>query len=82
MTNEKKWRIESELEIRAYIQNLKYALKNGAKIEIQAKRRVDDVYIKIRVEVLGLNGQNTIFIMSFHFAEKTFAPNVFPYKKS
>ena len=35
-------RIESELEVKAYIQNLKFALNNGAKIEFQAKRRVDD----------------------------------------
>lgn len=34
-------RIESELEVKAYIQNLKYALNNGAKIEFQAKRFVD-----------------------------------------
>jgi len=36
------FRIESELEVQAYIQNLKYALINGAKIEFQAKRRVDE----------------------------------------
>ena len=29
--------IESELEVKAYIQNLKFALNNGAKIEFQAK---------------------------------------------
>ena len=34
-------RIETELEVKAYIQNLKYALKNGARIEFQAERRVD-----------------------------------------
>lgn len=35
-------RIESELEVKTYIQNLKFALKNGAKINFQVKRRVDD----------------------------------------
>ena len=35
-------RIESELEVKSYIQNLKYALNNGAKIEFQIKRLVDD----------------------------------------
>lgn len=35
-------RIESELEIKAYIQDLKFALNNGAKINFQAQRRVDD----------------------------------------
>lgn len=139
-------RIESELEVKSYIQNLKYALNNGAKIEFQIKRLVDDgkdekytnlytvntlfpnenpvdalkrelltlsvedymqtvkdlrfpkrsemrefgkvyngkddVYIKIRVEFLGMYGHATTFVMSFHFAEKAFAPEMFPYKKT
>lgn len=37
-----KARIESELEIKSYIQDLKYALENGAKINFQAHRLVDD----------------------------------------
>jgi hypothetical protein len=141
-----KARIESEFEVSAYIQNLKYALDNGAKIEFQAKRVVDDkrnshftnqytvsklfpnenpvdalkrelktltveeymrtvhdirfpkrsemrefgkvyngmhdVYIKIRVELIGLYGNATTFIMSFHFAEKPFKPEMFPYRKN
>lgn len=144
MENEKS-RIESELEIKAYIQNLQYALKNGANLEFQADRRVDeareeqytnryavgvlfpnenpkdalrrelmlltvenymrtvtdirypkrsemrefgkvynccdDVYIKIRVEVLGTYGRSTTFVMSFHFAEKPFSVDMFPYAK-
>lgn len=124
-------RIESELEVKSYIQNLKYALNNGAKITFQVKRLVDenreekytnqytvntlfpnenpvealkrelktlkveeyirtvkdlkflnrsemrefgkvynskdDVYIKIRVELLNLYGTTTTFVMSFHF---------------
>ena len=139
-------RIESELDIKSYIQNLKYALTHGAKIEFQARRRVDDmrnekftnlytintlfpdedptealknellslnateyirtvrdlrfpkrsemrefgrvyngsddVYIKIRVELLGMYGQATTFVMSFHFAEKPFSDEMFPYKKN
>ena len=138
-------RIESELEVKAYIQNLKFALNKGAQINFQAKRVVDekrdekytnqytvnklfpdenpvdalkrelltlsaedymqtvkdirfpkrsemrefgktyngteDVYIKIRVELLGLYGNATTFVMSFHFAEKSFARDMFPYKK-
>lgn len=35
-------RIESEIEVKSYIQNLKYALNNGAKINFQAKRLVDE----------------------------------------
>ena len=146
MANEIKTRIESELEVKAYIQDLKYALNNGAKINFQAKRLIDnyrdekytnqytvdtlfpdenpvdalkrelltlsvedymrtvkdlrfpnrsemrefgkvyngkdDVYIKIRVEVLGSYGNRTTFIMSFHFAEKAFSPEMFPYRKN
>lgn len=138
-------RIESRIEVEAYIQNLKYAIENGAKIEFQARRRVDenrderytnqytvntlfpnenpveaikrelltltveeymktakdrrfpnrselrefgkvynetdDVYIKIRVELLGQFGNPITFVMSFHFAEKAFTPEMFPYKK-
>ena len=145
MPNEIKTRIESELDVKAYIQDLKYALNNGAKINFQAKRLVDenrdekytnqytvdalfpdenpidalkrelltlsvedymrtvkdlrfpkrsemrefgkvyngkdDVYIKIRVELLGLYGNTTTFVMSFHFAEKSFSPEMFPYRK-
>lgn len=146
MAEEAKARIESELEVKAYIQDLKYALNNGAQIDFQVRRRVDedreerytnqytvnklfpdenpvealkrelltltvedymqtvkdlrfpkrnemrefgkvyngdeDVYIKIRVELLGLYGNNTMFIMSFHFAEKAFTPDMFPYRKN
>lgn len=145
MSEETKARIESELEIKSYIQNLRFALNNGAKIDFQAKRLVDekrnekytnqytvnklfpdenpvdalkrelltvtvedymqtvkdirfpkrsemrefgkvyngteDVYIKIRVELLGPYGNTTTFVMSFHFAEKAFTPEMFPYKK-
>jgi hypothetical protein len=140
-----KSRIESELEVKAYLQNMNYALENGAKIEFQAKRVVDDkrnikftnqytvnklfpnenpadalkrelktltvedymrtvqdirfpkrsemrefgkiydgteeVYIKIRVELIGLYGNTTTFVMSFHFAEKPFIDEMFPYRK-
>lgn len=145
MPNESTARIESELEVKSYLQNLKYALNNGAKINFQAKRLVDenreeqytnqytvdtlfpnenpldalkrelltlsveeymrtvkdlrfpnrsemrefgkiyngnsDVYIKIRVELLGVYGSTTTFVMSFHFAEKTFTSEMFPYSK-
>ena len=40
-----------------------------------------DVYIKIRVELLGTYGNTITFVMSFHFAEKPFTPDLFPYKK-
>ena len=129
MAEETKSRIESEIEVKAYIQDLKFALNNGAKIDFQAKRLVDEkrdekytnqytvnklfsdenpvdalkrelltlsvedymqtvkdirfpkrsemrefgkvyngtenVYIKIRVELLGMYGNTTTFVMSF-----------------
>lgn len=137
-------RIESELEIKAYIQNIKYAIDHGARITFQAKRILDenrdkkytnqytvnalfpdenpvdvlkrelksltvaeymrtvkdlrfseraemrefgkvyndtdDVYIKIRVEALNVEGNSVVFVMSFHFAEKAFTLDMFPYK--
>lgn len=146
MESEIRARIESESDVKAYVQNLKYALNEGAKIEFQVKRRIDnnrnekftnqytvntlfpnenpvdalkrelltlsvedyiqtvkdlrfpkrsdmrvfgkvyngkdDVYIKVRVELLGLYGNTTTFVMSFHFAEKAFTAEMFPYKKS
>lgn len=36
-----KARIESELEVQAYLQNLRYALGHGATLTFQAERRVD-----------------------------------------
>lgn len=145
MANKTNARIESELEVKTYIQDLKFALNNGAQINFQAKSRVDenreekytnqytintlfpnenpvdaikrelltlsvedymqtvkdmrfpkrsemrefgkvyngtdDVYIKIRVELLGIYGNTTTFVMSFHYAERAFMPEMFPYRK-
>ena len=142
---ETKTGIESELEVRSYIQDLKFALNHGAQINFQIKRLVDekrderytnqytvntlfpnenpedalkrelltlevenyirtvkdlrfpkrsemrefgkvynlrdDVYIKIRVELLGMYGDPTTFVMSFHFAERRFTNEMFPYRK-
>lgn len=43
----------------------------------------DEIYIKIRVELLGVTsfGKHITFVMSFHFAEKPFSEEVFPYRK-
>ena len=40
----------------------------------------EDVYIKIRVELLSADGMHTTFVMSFHFAMKPFSEDSFPYK--
>ncbi len=138
-------RIESEIEVQAYLQDLRYALNHGAQVSFQAERQVDqkrdvrytnrftvanlfpnenpvdalkrelqtlsigeymqtvkdlrfpkrsemrefgkvyngkgDVYIKIRVELLSTYGHHTTFVMSFHYAEIPFTPEMFPYKK-
>lgn len=39
----------------------------------------EDVYIKIRVELLEEYGKPTTFVMSFHYAERKFTKNMFPY---
>jgi len=44
----------------------------------------EDVYIKIRVELLNVNGvggMDYIFVMSFHFAERPFKESDFPYRQ-
>lgn len=146
MEDELRARIESELEVKSYLQDLRYAIDNGAQISFQVKRRVDekrderytnqytvntlfpnenpvdalkrelktltvkeymrtvkdirfpnrsemrefgkvyngkdDVYIKIRVELLGTYGNTTTFVMSFHFADKAFTSEMFPYREN
>ena len=138
-------RIETEFEVRSYLQNLRYALEHNAKVTFQIERQVDqnrdqrytnqytvadlfpdenpvsalkrelltltveeymqtvkdlrfpkrsemrefgkvydgkgDVYIKLRVELLSEYGEHTTFVMSFHYAEIPFTPDMFPYRK-
>jgi len=40
----------------------------------------DDVYIKIRVELLSADGYHTTFVMSFHYAMYPFTSESFPYR--
>lgn len=42
-----------------------------------------DVYIKVRAELMDGNAgnNNTVLVMSFHYAEHTFTARDFPYKK-
>ena len=45
----------------------------------------EDVYIKIRIELINMissSGDNYILVLSFHFAEKNFTDDDFPYKES
>ena len=39
---ETRTRIESVLEVRSYLQDLRYALEHGAKLEFQRERQVDN----------------------------------------
>ncbi len=38
-----------------------------------------DVYIKIRIELLGTDGRTPVFVMSFHYAMFPFKKEDFPY---
>ena len=40
-----------------------------------------EVYIKLRVEILGPVGQPPLFVMSFHYAMRAFSEETFPYCK-
>ena len=40
----------------------------------------EDVYVKIRVEVFGTLGSPQTYVMSFHFAERKFREEEFPYR--
>ena len=40
-----------------------------------------EVYIKLRVEILGHVGQPPLFVMSFHYAMRPFSEETFPYGK-
>ena len=145
MENTELARIESEFEVKSYLQDLRYALQHGAELSFQEERMVDkqrdkkftnrytvadlfpnedpkaalrrelqkltveeymrtvkdtrfknrsemrefgkvyngtdDVYIKIRVELLSAYGNHTTFVMSFHYAMIPFTDDMFPYRK-
>ena len=66
------------------VQDLRFP--NKTEMRVFGKRYFgEDVYIKIRVELVSLahaNGNNFILVMSFHFSERDFDESDFPYKKS
>ena len=138
--------VESEAEVRTFIDKMKYAIDAGAHIRFQEDRRIDrsrnikytnrytmaylfpeenpkdvlkrelklltvhdylgtvedinfpkrgkmhefgkvynvkdEIYIKLRVVLMGELGigHHTTFVMSFHFAEKPFSEEIFPYR--
>lgn len=64
------------------VQDLRFPKRSEMREFGKVYNGMQDVYIKIRVELLGLNGNTTTFVMSFHFAEKPFTTDMFPYKES
>ena len=115
-------RIESEIEVKSYLQDLRYALQQNAQITFQAERLVDqnrdlrytnpftvaDLFpdenpvtaLKRELQTLTVHeymrtvkdlrfskrsemrefGNSTVFVMSFHYAEIPFTPDMFPYR--
>lgn len=72
------------LKVEEYIKTVK-DLRFPKRKEMREFGRVyngnKDVYIKLRVELLGEYGGTTVFVMSFHYAVKPFSVKDFPYRK-
>lgn len=64
------------------VQDLRFPKRSEMREFGKVYNGMQDVYIKIRVELLGLDGNTTTFVMSFHFAEKPFTIDMFPYKEN
>ena len=64
------------------VQDLRFHKRSEMREFGKVYNGMQDVYIKIRVELLGLDGNTTTFVMSFHFAEKPFTIDMFPYKEN
>ena len=64
------------------VQDLRFPKRSEMREFGKVYNGMQDVYIKIRVELLGLDGNTTTFVMLFHFAEKPFTIYIFPYKES
>jgi hypothetical protein len=72
----------SSLSIEEYMRTVK-DLRYPERSEMREFGRTydgkDDVYIKIRVELLSEDGYHTTFVMSFHYAMYPFTSESFPY---
>ena len=74
------------LNIEEYMQTVK-DLRFPKRSEMREFGKVyngsDEVYIKIRVELIAARGfgEHTTFVMSFHYAIKPFSQEIFPYSK-
>lgn len=74
----KKLTVEEYIET---VKDLRFPHKSEMRVFGKTYNSVEEVYIKIRVELLGTDGAGSTFVMSFHFAEKPFESENFPYKK-
>lgn len=75
------------LKIEEYIETVKDArFPYKSEMRVFGKKYLgEDVYIKIRVELINFEhfiGENSIFVMSFHFSDLDFNERDFPYKKN
>jgi hypothetical protein len=76
----------SLLTVEEYIETVK-DIRFPKRSEMRVFRKQyfgDDVYIKIRVELISIthaSGDSYIFVMSFHYSEWDFKESDFPYKK-
>lgn len=72
----------AKLEVRDYIctiQDSRYP--NASELRVFGKRyESDNVYIKIRVDLVDKFGGKSILVLSFHYAEYELNDNDFPYK--
>lgn len=72
-----------KLSVEDYIRTVKDTrFKNKSEMREFGKvyKSNEDVYIKIRVDLLSDFGKHLVFIMSFHYAETAFSDSMFPYK--
>ena len=62
------------------VRDLRFPARNDMREFGGVYSGMGEVYIKIRVELLGDDGAHSTFVMSFHYAETPFAGEMFPYK--
>lgn len=61
------------------VKDLKYPKRSEMRVFGKSYEGYDDVYVKIRIELIGYDIEHTAFVMSFHFAEWSLNEEDFPY---
>lgn len=66
------------------VKDIRYPKRSEMRVFGKTYNSDEDVYIKIRVELLDPSGigNHTAFVMSFHFAEAKFTREDFPYRNA